>query len=100
MLAAFDKCLGANLDIQIGIYESQDTIYFNSVFSGKITKYGIKRGKSKVDLALEVKDKIASLSMTNSRLLTKEDQLRRVPNDQCLRYMGQSTTAVFWGKEV
>lgn len=99
MMAAFDKCLGAQIEIQIGIYSTLDTIYFNPVFYGTVTKYGIKRGISNVNVALEVKDKISSLEMTNSRILTKEDQLRRVTGDQCLRYMGESTTAIFWGKE-
>lgn len=99
MFSAFDQCQGAEIQIQIGIYSELDTIYFNPVFYGIVTKYGIKRGFGATSLALEVKDKIASLEMTNSRILTKEDQLRRVPGDQCLRYMGESTTAIFWGKE-
>lgn len=99
MMAAFDKCLGAQVEIQIGIYSTLDAIYFSSVFYGTVTKYGIKRGISNVSVALEVKDKIGTLEMANSRILTKQDQLRRVPGDQCLRYMSESTTAIFWGKE-
>lgn len=100
MLSAFDQCNGAQVEIDIGIYSDLDQVYFNPVFYGTVTKYAISRGVSKVSIALQIADKINSLQMTNSRLLTPEDQRRRSPLDQCLRYIKESTTAIFWGKGV
>lgn len=100
MLAAFYGCQNSAITVQVGIYANIASIEFSTVFSGYITKYGIKRGSDSIIITCDVADKILNSGATNSRLLTIIDQQNRTPGDECLNFINDNTSPVFWGKQV